>query len=100
VFGNPREKFPWGLDEIPASKYSSMMTTITEQIREAVELACERGWSINRLAQAADVSRGSLQDWYSGAQDSISLETAQGLCEFFEMRLTPPRIKSPERKHP
>lgn len=71
------------------------METIIEQLKDAVNDATRSGWSINRLANEAGVSRASVQEWYTGAQSSVSLETAAGLARFFGMRLTKPRIPKP-----
>ena len=65
---------------------------VSQRIYEAISEALAAGWSINRIAQAAGISRPSLQYWYSGQRDSLALETVNAMCVFFGMRLTKPRI--------
>lgn len=65
---------------------------VSQQLYEAISQALAAGWSINRIAQSAGISRPSLQYWYSGQRDSLALETVNALCAFFGMRLTKPRI--------
>ena len=72
------------------------MSNIIEQLREAVEAAENAGWSINRIAKEAGVSRPSLAEWIHGTQSRVSLETAAGLAAWFGMRLTKPRIPKPD----
>lgn len=79
--------------------------TIAQQLYGAVTEALDAGWSINRIAEGARVSRPSLQDWYTGRRQSLSLETVSGLAAFFGMRLGKPKIpkadaeaQSPRRK--
>lgn len=67
---------------------------VSQQLYEAVSAAIEAGWSINRIAQEAGISRPSLQYWYSGQRSSLALETINALCAFLGMRLTKPRIPS------
>ena len=68
---------------------------VTAQLYETVRQAIEAGWSINRLAEEAGISRPSLQRWYSGNRASLSDTTLAALCRFFRMRLTVPKIPPP-----
>lgn len=68
-------------------------TNLIQQLHNGLTEAISRGWSINRIAQEAQIkARSSLQSWYSGAQKSIDLETAAKLADWLGMRLTAPKI--------
>lgn len=66
--------------------------TISQQLYGAITAALDAGWSINRIAERAGVSRPSVQDWYTGRRNSLSLETVSGLACYFGMKLSKPRI--------
>ena len=69
--------------------------TVASQLYEAISDAVENGWSINQLSKAVGVPQASLQFWYSGARQSLALETVCRLCDYFGMVLTEPTIPSP-----
>jgi transcriptional regulator with XRE-family HTH domain len=72
------------------------MENIIDQLKKAVTDAEEAGWSMNRIAKEAGVSRPSLAEWIHGSQKNVSLETAAGVAAWLGMRLTKARIPKPE----
>ena len=71
------------------------MGNIIDQLKKAVEEAEKAGWSINRIAKEAGVSRASLAEWVHGSQASVSLDTFAGVAAWAGMRLTKARIPKP-----
>lgn len=72
-----------------------MEHTIEQQLRDAVDAALAKGWSMNALAKAAGVSRSAVRDWHSRSRGGLAIDTIQGLAAFFGMRLTKARIPKP-----
>lgn len=68
---------------------------INETLREAVNDALSKGWTIRKLAEAAGVPNPSVSRWLRGDR-GLTVETAEALCEFFGCRLTKPKIPKPE----
>jgi DNA-binding Xre family transcriptional regulator len=67
---------------------------VSEQAFNLLSHAIENeGWSINRIAQEAGVSRVGLQRWYSGSRSSINMETFDGLCRWLGVTLTKTKIE-------
>ncbi len=74
--------------------------TITQQLYDAITQAVTAGWSINRIAKEAGINRTSLQQWYTGARDSLSVDTAAGLAMWLGMTLSKPKIPSSDEGEP
>ena len=64
---------------------------INEPLKDAVNRALEKGWSVRGIAKSAGLTQPTISLWLSGKR-GISTETAEALCEFFEMRLTKAKI--------
>jgi hypothetical protein len=71
--------------------------TLQSALLGAINAACDAGWTVAAIADGADVPYASLHDFRSGARQSLRLETADRLADWFGMRLTVPtrNIKSP-----
>lgn len=67
---------------------------INEPLREAVNAALKRGWSIRRIATETGITQPSLSRWIR-KERGISTEAAEALCEFFGMKLTKGKIPKP-----
>lgn len=65
--------------------------TIDETLKQAVNDAIGKGWTIRGLAAASGVPNPTISRWLRGER-TISLESAQLLCEFFGAKLTKPKI--------
>lgn len=77
--------------------YKSSMENIEQQLRKAVQLALDKGWTISSIAKAAGVSRSGLRDWWSQYRPvKLNLETTGKLCEWLACRLTKPKIPKHE----
>lgn len=78
----------------------STQPNLIQQLHAATVQATDSGWSINRIAHEAGISRPSLQSWFTGAQRSIDLETATRLAAWLGMRLTAPKIPKSDTPPP
>lgn len=78
------------------TKQQSISGDLADQIRDGIESAVAKGWSVNAIAHAAGVSQSSLAHWLSGRRADISLQTASKLCIFLRCHLTTPRPRRPE----
>lgn len=75
------------------------LSTLEQQLREAIQKALDKGWTISSIAKAADVSRSGLRDWWSQYRPvKLNLETAGKLCQWLGTELKKPRIPNPPSK--
>jgi len=76
-------------------KTDTKRTPLDAQIRQMIR---ESGMTLNAVAVAAGVPQPVLYRFLNGGQATISLETAERLCAFFDVRLTAPRKHKPAMK--
>lgn len=69
---------------------------IADTLKEAVNTALQKGWTLRGLADASGVNHPTLSRWLSG-QRTITLESAESLCRFFSCDLGKPRIPKPPK---
>lgn len=81
----------------PLSEKTIMSEIVSEQLRAAVLQAKKRGWSVNRIAMETGLSQPALQDWLNGKSQGLKQQSIDALCDFLEMRLTRPKIRSPRK---
>lgn len=68
---------------------------IESQLKEAVELAIERGWSLRKLADLASISNSQLSFWLNGHR-SLTIDTAGKIADALGMKLTKAKIPKVE----
>jgi hypothetical protein len=63
---------------------------LATQLRNLIDNR-DKGQSLNALAVACGVAHPILQRFVSGTRESLRLESADGLCRFFNVELRPRR---------
>lgn len=67
---------------------------INEPLKEAVNKAIEKGWTIRKIAEVSGVPNPSISRWLKGER-GLTADTAELLCRFFSCKLSSPKIPKP-----
>lgn len=67
------------------------MDTIDSDLKTAIQEALDSGWSYNRIAKECGIPDPVLNRWCNGKR-TITIETAQKICNWFGKRLTKGRV--------
>jgi DNA-binding Xre family transcriptional regulator len=62
------------------------------------EMVRQSGMTLNAVAVAAGVPQPVLYRFYNGEQESITLQNAEKICAYFDVRLTAPKRRKQAEK--